>query len=182
MASIPDLKKLSPPSACPSADSGAAKAPAACSAPPKPQADAKKAEAERPVLANITVTYNDAKSNIQEVWDLWINERPIESMAWFDIATTPAGYNPVQYTAWVQGPAGKVRDNLAVTTKDGPSRACTVVWDGNNDAGNKVPVGDNYTIHLKAQADGKEGTNTSRKTKVVRVGITSLSFDNCYPL
>ncbi len=149
--------------------------------PVKPKPAAAPVVEEKPKLITIDVQYVHEKSELQEVWDLTIDERPRESAAVFDVRTTPEGYNPVEYSAEVQGPKGVVRSQPGVIVEAGSPNRCTVRWDGADDDGQKAPVG-SYKVQLTAKADGKSASAQSREIKIVRVGVIAIEFSDSCPL
>jgi hypothetical protein len=69
--------------------------------------------ATQPCLISLAVHFLPDESDLQEVWDLWIEERPSASAARFKIVTNPENYNPIEYSGQVEGPKGVIRKNLA---------------------------------------------------------------------
>ena len=137
---------------------------------------------KQPCLISLTVKFIPDQSDLPEVWDLWIEERPSKSVARFKILTNPENYNPISYSAQVEGPKGVVRKNLAAYPDSGPpTRTCLVRWDGTDDGGGYVPIG-SYKIRLTAKAEGKESSDASADMKIIRVGVVYIRFKNVYPL
>lgn len=137
--------------------------------------------AEKKCIKDIKVTFNASESQIMELWDLWIDERPTKSIAKFDITTEPPNCGGVSYEAEVIGDKGVVKKNVSVTAPAASSSLCSVSWDGTNDKGDKVDTG-KYKVKLTAKGGEKTASDTSTETKILRVGIVYIRFKNVYPL
>lgn len=131
-------------------------------------------------VQDLRVTYNAGQSELQELWDLWIEERPAESIARFDLVTDPPQAT-VSCTAEVLGPSGVIKSNAPVTSPTGSSALYAVSWNGTNDAGLKVATG-TYRIRLTASTPCTTARAVSADIKVLRVGIVYIRFRNVYPL
>jgi hypothetical protein len=52
--------------------------------------------AVQPCLVRLAAHFLPDESDLQEVWDLWIEERPSTSIARFKVVTIPENYNPIE--------------------------------------------------------------------------------------
>ncbi len=147
----------------------------------KQKSPEKTAKTEEPCIRDIKVKFNAVASPLLKVWDLWIDERPTDTIAKFDVTTDPPHHGGVTYEAEILGDKGTIKRNLPVTPPDASATLCSVSWDGTNDKSEKVDVG-KYKVKLIAKGGDKTASDTSTEIKILRVGIVYVRFKNVYPL
>ncbi len=122
----------------------------------------------------LSVAFDPEASDLQEVWDPVIDERP-RCVARFKVTVEPDV--PLRCIGQVEGPGGVARSILSASR--GESNLVSVEWDGRGEKGEPVPPG-KYKIRLRARAGETTKDAVSAEIRVVRVGVVAVRFGGKY--